>query len=197
MRTDFGIKRFAENDCIIKLAAAFVFGLFARVEPEFHSIKELKAREVNERGTVDMVSGTKEDSRREDSLEALDNTAVMRSVLRQVEELKNLSGAGKMYLAAFLPDGESGNPDGNKAVLAEGQAEVRMRCDIEKELAVMPRVRKPISRWAAQGNATEHERPGVKGEITMAVFSLLPDEADSLDAFQGPLTNRDLRFRKW
>jgi|GEM_PF-6077092 len=105
MGSDLSIKSFAKDNYIVEVAGTFGFRLLARVEPQFHPIEKLKAREVDERPTSEMISGTKEDGCCEDTPEAFDHATVVRSVFRQVEELENLSCAAKMDLTAFLSDG--------------------------------------------------------------------------------------------
>jgi hypothetical protein len=78
---------------------------------------------------------------------------------------------------------ESRYPDGNKAILTKGQAEIGVPSNIEEEFAVAPSERKLMFWWAAKWNTTVHKWSGIVGELLLAVFSLLPDEADCLKLF--------------
>ena len=71
----------------------------------------------------------------ENTLEALDKTPVMETILRQLQEFEHLGSTFEANRAAFLFHRESGNPDRYKAVLAEWQTEMEMSNDFEEKLS--------------------------------------------------------------
>lgn len=125
-----------------------------------------------------MVLSPEEDRGSKDAMEALHNSAVMAAVLGEPEEVQHVSGTLEVHVPAFLLDGERRYPDGNEAILAEGQAEFRMAGDIEKESPVAPRVNQLRSGRSAERDAAENERAGVVGKLLCAVLPFLADEGD-------------------
>ena len=80
----------------------------------------MKTRGINQRISIRVILGAEEDGRCEDSLKALNNSPIMATVGSEAEEIEHLKGSFKVDGAAFLLDGESGYPNGDQAILAEG-----------------------------------------------------------------------------
>lgn len=62
-------------------------------------------------GRLGLFFGSEEDRGAEKSLEALDEPAVVRAVLGEVEEVEHLGGRIEMDLAGLLPQCERSDPD--------------------------------------------------------------------------------------
>jgi hypothetical protein len=67
-----------------------------------------------------------------------------------MEEVEHLGGRIEMELTGFLPQGERGHPDGEKAVLAEREPVVGMGDDMEKKSAIVPAMHELGGRWATK-----------------------------------------------
>jgi hypothetical protein len=77
---------------------------------------------------------------------------------------------------AFLLNSERRYPDGNEAVLAEGQAKFGVTGDIEKESAVAAGMSELGTGRAAKRNAAQDEGPDIEGELLIAILPLLANE---------------------
>jgi hypothetical protein len=84
------------------------------------AIEKMEARRINERVGIGTILRPEEDRRCEDSLKALNHSLIMATVGSEPEEIEHLKGSFKVDGAAFLLDGESGYPNGDQAILAEG-----------------------------------------------------------------------------
>ena len=91
-----------------------------RSKPEVNAIKKMKAQGINQRIRIRIILGAEEDGGCEDSLETLNDSPVVSPVGSEAEEIEHLKGSFKVDDAAFLLDGESGYPNGDQAILAEG-----------------------------------------------------------------------------
>jgi hypothetical protein len=120
MLIDFVVEGFAEgdgvSDAIVGLGSLAVVGS----KPKVEAIKKMKTRGINQRIGVGVILGSEEDGRCEDSLKALNHSPIMATVGSEPEEIEHLKGSVKVDGAAFLLDGESGYPNGDQAILAEG-----------------------------------------------------------------------------
>ena len=120
MLIDFFVESFAEGDNI----SAAILGLgtlgAVRSKPKVDAIKKMKTRGIHQQISIRMILGAEEDGRCEDSLKALNNSPIMATVGSEAEEIEHLKGSLKVDGAALLLHGESGHPDGNQPILAEG-----------------------------------------------------------------------------
>ena len=98
--------------------------------------------------------GAEEDGRCEDPLKALNNSPIMTTVGSQAEEIEHLEGSVKVDGLASLLDGQSGYPNGDQLILAEGQAKVRVRRNLQKELSVPSCMGQLTRLWAAERQVT-------------------------------------------
>ena len=103
----------------------------------------------------------------------------MGSILRQVEEIKNLCSTRKMDCTVFLLDRKRGDPDGNEAVLTKGQTEVRMCSDLEEVPSVVPGICKLTSGWAAKRNAAKAKGASIECKLLLVQFALFTDKGDA------------------
>ena len=83
-------------------------------------VQEVKPREVDELGAARRLLCTEEDRGSEDSLETLDQAPVVRAILGEAKEVEQSGGRIEVNRSALLLQSESGDPDGNQTVLAEG-----------------------------------------------------------------------------
>jgi hypothetical protein len=167
------------DDVFIGLVTWGLLGLVF-VEPKPHPVKKMKTRSIDEMAAIRLVFGPEEDRGGEDAMEALHNSAVMAAILGEPEEVQHLSSAFEMDDPAFLLNGERRYPDGNEAVLAEGQAEFRVASDIEKESAVAARVNELRAGWPPKRNPAENEGTGIVSKLLLAILPFLADEGDGL-----------------
>ena len=77
--------------------------------------------------------------------------------------------------------------------MAEWQAELWVTGDAEEEFPVTSGEGQLVLRWAAEWNATEHERASIEGKLLLAVFSFLADETNGLELFEPALGDTDGR----
>jgi len=180
------------DDVFVALVTWRLFGPVF-VEPKPHPIKKMKTRSIYETAAIWLVFGPEEDRRGEDAMEALHNSAVMAAVLGEPEEVQHLSSAFEMDNPAFLLNGERRYPDGNEAVLAEGQAVFRVASDIEKQPAVPAGVNQLRSGRSAKRNPTENERPGIVSELLLPIVPLLADEGHGLELTKPELCDSERR----
>ena len=116
----------------------FVVGVFSTVAvvPDAHPIKKVKSSSVYNDCLLALVFGAEEDGGAKDALESLNDSVVMISILRKIEVVEHLRRAPKADNAAFLENGQGGDPDGNQAILAKRQSIPRVPDDIKGKLAV-------------------------------------------------------------
>ena len=105
----------------------------------------------------------------------------MATVGSEAEEIEHLMGSIKVDGAAFLLDGESGYPNGDQAILAEGQAKIGMRRDLQKKLSVPSCMGQLTRLGAAERQAAEDKRPRMEGEFLFALVALLAGELDGIE----------------
>lgn len=102
-----------------------------------------------------------------------------------------------MHTTALLLDGQRREPDRNQAILAEGQTKSWMGDDLQKELAVLTTVDQLPTRWAAQGEATEHKRAGVVRQLLLSIPTLFSDELDGIELLESQLCDRNrVQYRR-
>ena len=77
-----------------------------------------------------------EDGCSEDALKAIDQAAVGLAVLVEAEGVKDLGGALEENNSILLPECECRYPDGDEAVLAEGQTELGMPGNLQGEFSI-------------------------------------------------------------
>ena len=138
-----------------------------------------------------MILGAEEDGRCEDSLETLNNSPVVSPVGSEAEEIEHLKGSFKVDGATFLLDGESGYPNGDQPILAEGQAKLGVRRDLQKKLSVPSCMRQLTRLGAAERQAAEHKRPCMEGEFLFALVALLAGELDGIELPEPAFRYRD------
>ena len=138
-----------------------------------------------------MILGAEEDGRCEDSLKTLNNSPIMAPIGSEAEEIEHLKGSFKVDGATFLLDGESGYPDGNQPILAEGQAKLGVRRDLQKKLSVPSCMGQLTRLGAAERQAAEHKRPRMEGEFLFALVALLAGELDGIELPEPAFRHRD------
>ena len=104
-----------------------------------------------------------------------------------MKEVEHLGSAIESNGATLLTDRQRRHLDRDKTVLAEGKAKIRMTCDFQKELSVVPRVDKLTLRGAAERDAAQYERAGIIGELLVAVGTLFSDNSDCFKMPQAEL----------
>jgi len=119
VRIDFTIKCLADCDGVVMPTDGRKF-TFRRVEPELQAIKEMEAAPIEERGGVRLIFGSEENGGAEEPLEAFYEAAVVGAVFGKMEKVEHLGGRIEMKFTGFVPQGEGGHPDRDKAVLPEG-----------------------------------------------------------------------------
>ena len=105
----------------------------------------------------------------------------MATVGREPKEIEHLEGSFKVDGATFLLDGESNYPNGDQSILAEGQAELGVRRNLEKEFSVPSRMGQLTGLWSAQRKSAEDKRPRVEGEFLFALVALLAGKLDGIE----------------
>ena len=94
-----------------------------------------------------------------------------------------------MDCPVFLLKSEGCNPDGDQAVLPIRQTVVRMRGDVQEELATVACVYQ-LGLWRSpQREPAKHEGPGVEGQRLLTILSLFVNKLDGIELFE--LTFRD------
>lgn len=190
---DFIIEGFAEGDGIsVTILGSESLGV-VRCKPKVDAIKKMKTRGINQRISIGMILRAEEDGRCEDSLETLNHSPIVATVGSEPEEIEHLEGSVKVDGAAFVLDGESSYPNGNQSILAEGQAKLRVRRDLQKELSVPSRMGQLTGLRAAERQATEYKRPCMEGEFLFALVALLAGELDGIELPKPAFRYRDSR----
>lgn len=156
MLVDLGVKSLAKSDGVGVIKCADGSGFVAWSEPEMNPVKKVKAGPVHQAAADRLVFRAEEDGRGKNPLKTLYHSSVIATILGESEELQHLRGAIEMDRTALLPKGEGCYPDGDEAILAEGQAKIRM-CDNLQEEFTVPALVKDLPLWkraqwkAAQG----------------------------------------------
>jgi len=125
VRIDFTIKCLAYCNGVV-MPTCRGKSAFGRVELELQAIKEMEAGPIEERRGLRLIFGSEENGCAEEPPEAFHEGVVVWAVVGKMEKIEHLGGRIEMKLAGFLPQGERGHPDGDVAVMAEGQPEVGM-----------------------------------------------------------------------
>ena len=63
--------------------------------------------------------------------------------------------------------------------------------DFQEEIAVAPSVDELVFRWLPQREAAQYEGAGIVTDLLRAIFSLVPDELNSLKLFEPPFGDTD------
>jgi hypothetical protein len=177
---DFGVKSLAESYSVHAAACWDGRAISPFSEPEMELIKKMKASPVHERGTHWLIVSSEKDGRSKYSLESLHHTPVIAAIFREAKKVEHLGSAVEMDDAALLPKGESGYPDGNEAVLSEGQSIIWMCNDVKEEVSVATFVQHLVLREGAEGKPAQHERPSVEGEFLLVLLPLFPNQQDGI-----------------
>ena len=185
----FGVETLTENNGVYGLPSRRSLSRFSSVEPELHAIKEVNPTPVEDGAGGSLAISAEEDARRKDALETLDDAAVVKTVLGQLNKIEYLSGGTKMNLAALLPDSQRSSPKWDQPILTKGQTKGRMSNDFQEKLPVLPAMKQLAGRWTTQRNATEHERAGVIRHILLPILPLLANHLDGLELPNGLLGN--------
>jgi len=93
--------------------------------------------------------------------------------------------------ATFLLHGEGGHPDGDQSVLAEGQAKLGVRRDLQKKLSVPSCMGQLARLGAAERQAAEDKRPRMEGEFLFPMVALLAGELDGIELTKPAFRHRD------
>jgi hypothetical protein len=115
----------------------------------------------------------------------------MATIGSEAEEIEHLEGSVKVDGAGFLLDGESGYPNGDQAILAERQAKLGVRRDLQKKLSVPSCMDQLTRLGAAERQATEYKRPCMEGEFLFALVALFAGELDGIELPDSPLRYPD------
>ena len=101
----------------------------------------------------------------ENAPEPFDDSAVMVTILGQIEVVEHLRRASKADLAASLEHGESGHPDGNEAILPKRRTVPRIPDDLEREIAVASAMRELIRWGPSQGDTAQDKWASLVSEF--------------------------------
>lgn len=107
------MKRLAErNHIMVRVLIQAVNGRVG-IEPEPHTIEEVKTAEVDEPGPAWSFLRSEKDCGREDALKPIDHALIVRPILWQVKEIEHSSSRIEMDRPTFLLQSEGRNPYGN------------------------------------------------------------------------------------
>jgi hypothetical protein len=180
---DFSVKGLAEGNHVVEVRRRFKRRFAVRLEPEVEAIKKVESTPIDYTVPLRVIFGAEEDGGAEEALKALHHPAVMIAIGWELEEGQHLGGALKLHDAAFLLQGESGDPNGDEPVLAERQSEVRVAGDLKEEATVASSVNPLPSRWPPKWDPAKDKRSRVVSDFLPILISLLADE---LNGFQLP-----------
>lgn len=183
MLVDLIVECFAKDDGVSAPILGSGSLRVVSTKPKVDAIKKMKARRINQRMSIGVIQGAEEDGRCEDSLETLNHSPVVSPIGSEAEEFEHLKGSFKMDGATFLLDGESSYPNGDQPILAEGQARLGVRRNLQKELSVLSRMGQLTGLWSAQRKSAQDKRPSMEGEFLFALVALF---AEKLDGFELP-----------
>lgn len=122
MLVDFMVESFTEHNLILDIVSGGGILFLARVGPELNSIKEMKPGEVDYGRRLRLLIRAEKDGGGEDTLESGNHAAIMGTVLGQVKEVEDPRGRPKPNDAGLLFHRKGSDPNGNEAVLPEGEA---------------------------------------------------------------------------
>jgi hypothetical protein len=191
MLIDLIVRCFAKCDSVSGAIVGIESLAVVGSKPKVEAIKKMKTRRINEKIGIRMILRAEEDGRCENSLKALDNSPIMATIRSEPEEIEHLKGSFKVDGAAFLLDGESGYPNGDQAILAEGQAKVGVRRNLQKEFSVSSPMGQLTTLRAAERQAAEDKRPRMEGEFLSPLVALLAGELDGIELPESPLRYPD------
>ena len=117
----------------------------------------------------------------------------MVAVSGQVEEIEHLRSSAKSDGAVFLPERQSGDPDGDEPILAERQSVLRMADHVEKKPAAATGMGELGVGGAPQGNPAEDKGTRVVGEVLFSILTLLAYEHHGFEPLQTVLGDADGR----
>ena len=163
------------------------------VEPKLHAIEEVKARPIYDRCPTGQVFIPEEDGRGKDPLKALNDATVVRTIFRKAEKVEHLCSGIEMNHAAFLPEGQSGNPNWDQAVLAVGESEARVSGDLQEEATVASVVGRLAVGWTAKWDTAKDKGSGMESEFLFILIPLFTDELDGFKVFESALGEADGR----
>jgi hypothetical protein len=160
-------------------------------KPKVNAIEKMKARRIDQPIGIRTILRAEEDRGCEDSLEALNHSPIMTTIGCKTEEIKHPKGSFKVDGAAFLLHGESGYPNGDQPILAEGQAILGVRRDLQKELSVLSRMGQLTGWWAAERQAAEDKRSSMESESLLPHVALLAGKVDRFELPEPPFRRTD------
>jgi hypothetical protein len=99
---DLLVKRFAESNYIFVYYGTYIRCSRGWIEPESHTIEEVKTGEVNDSGAVWPFVGSEKDCGSEDPLKASHEATIVGAVLGQAKEIEHLSRGGKLNCSVLL-----------------------------------------------------------------------------------------------
>src|SRR5262249_16390745 len=102
MALDLAPERVAQLDDVLEFfGGQGILGL-TPVEPQLHAIEVMEARPVKDEVFADLIFGAEEDGGGKDTLEAVDQPAVVGSGLLEAESLQHLACGTEAYRLAVL-----------------------------------------------------------------------------------------------
>ena len=161
------------------------------VEPKLGAIKKMEPCPIEDLGWHFCFLSSEENGGREDALEPLHETSVMKAVFGKLEEIEDFSGAVEADGGTLLFRGKRGDPYGNETVLTEGQTKVWVSRHLKKELAVAAAVDQLARGGTTKRDAAKHERPGMKPKLLFRLVALLSNQRDGIKVFQTLLGDRE------
>ncbi len=165
MLVAFAEEGVAEGDGVLK-PAVFAGGIGIG-EPQAHAFEEVESSAIGHPVAARLVVGAKKDCGRKYSLKPLHDPSIMPTVFGEVEKIEHLRCATKMDDSAILLESERRDPDRDEPILTVRQTKARMAGDFKEEFSVPAEVGKLVSRWTAERDPAENERPGIVSELLM------------------------------
>jgi hypothetical protein len=193
MLVDLVVKCFAQGDGVH--GVIFGHGTLDMVwgKPKLEMIKKVKSRRINQAIRIRVIVGPEKDCRCENPLETLNNSPITTTIGGKTEEIEHLEGSFKVDGVTFLLHRESSYPNGNQPVLAEGQAIVGVRRNLQKELSVPSRMGQLTGWRAAERETAEDEGPCMESEFLFAMVALLACNVDRFELPEAALRNPEGR----
>ena len=111
MLVDFTVESLTEHNLIFDSVRRRGILFFARVEPEPHSIKEVKPGPIDRKGVARLVIGPEKDGGSKYPLETLRDAAITLAVFEEMEKIEDLGSCAKSDNPTALTDGHGGYPD--------------------------------------------------------------------------------------
>lgn len=125
-------------------------------------VEKVKSRPIEEGSGIRFSIGPEKDRGGKDSLETLDHSLVIPSVGREMEEAQHLGAMRKLHRAALLLYRQCRDPDGNEAILTEGQSVVRMGDNVKEEIAIAPAMDELGGRRSPEREPAENKWTGIE-----------------------------------